>query len=70
MRETVEGLRPRICARPDCVISSNADARRTAPVITRRGSGLVVGETRGIEYLWKYFSSFHSIEMRLIRQPL
>src|SRR5580692_438296 len=40
MRETVEGLKPSICAKLACVISSSAEARSTAPVRTRRGSGL------------------------------
>src|ERR1700684_1051527 len=48
MRETVEGLKPSICARLACVISSNADARITAPVKTRRGSGLDLDRARGI----------------------
>jgi hypothetical protein len=48
MRDTVDGLKPRICARLDWVISSNADARNTAPVSTRRGSGLLSIEARGM----------------------
>jgi hypothetical protein len=48
MRDTVEALNPRICARLDWVISSNADARSTAPVKTRRRSGLGLARTRGM----------------------
>jgi hypothetical protein len=49
-------------------MSSRADARRTAPVNTRRGSGFLLIEARGIEYLWKYISYFHSTEITRVRQ--
>jgi hypothetical protein len=51
MRETVEGLKPSIWARLAWVISNKADARNTAPVKTRRGSGLDLDKTRGMKCL-------------------
>src|ERR1700737_550179 len=68
MRDTVDGLKPRICARLDCVISSNADARKTAPVSTRRGAGVRSIEARGMQYLWKDLSELHSTEISETRQ--
>src|SRR5271167_433246 len=48
MRDTVDGLKPRICARLDWVISRSAEARRTALVRMRRGSGLELLSGRGM----------------------
>src|SRR5277367_5447097 len=60
MRDTVDGLNPRICPRPDCVMSSNADARTTAPVRTWLGSGMLSMEGRGIVFLQKKIDDLHS----------
>ena len=68
MRETVEGLKPKICARFDWVISNNAEARITAPVRTCRGSGLLLSRARDMKYLWKQFMPLHSTEISLFRQ--
>jgi len=58
MREMLDGLIPRICARLDCVMSRSVAARITAPVNTRRGSGLGFGWVRGTDAYSKNYVIF------------
>jgi len=64
MRDTLDGLKPRILREADWVISINGDARSTAPVITRRGFGLLFGSSRAACGCHRNFlSDFHSTEI-------